>query len=386
MADAGRGPDAVELRVGGSIYAGWTEFRVTRSMDRAAGDFDLTVSERWPGRNEAWRILPFAAVELRLGGDPVLTGYVDVVEAETDAKMHRVRIRGRSKTCDLVDCTPELRGTEFRGSTLPAIARALAQPFGIEVVTEAPDGAPFGVEAKEKTDTAWRTIERLGRLRGIVCHDDEEGRLVLTRAGERRAAGSLELGRNLLAASARIDVSKRFSRYVSMTQRQTGAAVSRDGDGDAGDVEEAQRPNAGVQVAVTGLATDPDVPRYRPRIFRAEGAGNDSYARDRAVWAAATARAKSLQVEATEQGWRKADGALWRLNELVKIKADWLRLDHDLLVIGTEFTLGAEGRRTRLTLTPREAMLPEPLKPARSGRGAGGQWTDAIAGSGRLDP
>ncbi|GGJ14264.1 phage baseplate assembly protein [Neoroseomonas lacus] len=377
--------DAVELLIGGSIYAGWTEFRVTRSMDRAAGDFDLTVSERWPGRTEAWRILPFAETEIRLGGDPVLKGYVDVVEPETDAKTHRVRIRGRSRTCDLVDCTPELRGTEFRGSTLPAIARALAQPFGIDVVTEAPDGAPFGVEAKEKTDTAWATIERLGRLRGVICHDDEQGRLVLTRAGERRAAGSLELGRNLLAASARIDVSKRFSRYVSMTQRQTGAAVSRDGDGDAEDSEEAEQPNAGVQVSVTGVATDPDVPRYRPKIFRAEGAGDTAFAQQRAVWAAATARAKSLQVDATVQGWRKADGALWRLNELVKIQADWLRLDHDLLVIGTEFTLGQGGRRTKLVLTPKEALLPEPLKPARTGRGgARGSYNDIIANSGRL--
>lgn len=377
--------DTVELIIGGSIYAGWTEFRVTRSMDRAAGDFDLSVSERWPGRTEAWRILPFAEVEIRLGGDPVLKGYVDVVEPETDAKTHRVRIRGRSKTCDLVDCTPELRGTEFRGATLPAIARALAQPFGVEVVTEAPDGAPFGVEAKEKTDTAWATIERLGRLRGVVCHDDEQGRLVLTRAGERRAAGSLELGRNLLAASARIDVSKRFSRYASMTQRQTGAAVSRDGDGDVEDSEEAEQPNAGVQVSVTGLATDPDVPRYRPKIFRAEGAGDTAFAQQRAVWAAATARAKSLQVEATVQGWRKADGALWRLNEQVKIRADWLRLDHDLLVIGTEFTLGQDGRRVKLVLTPKEALLPEPLRPARAGgRGGGRSYNDIIANSGRL--
>lgn len=376
--------DAVELLVGGSIFSGWTEFRVSRAMDRAAGDFDLSVSERWPGRDEPWRIQPFDAVEIRLGSEAVLTGYVDIVAPETDAKTHRVRIRGRSKTCDLVDCTPELRGTEFRGATLPAIARALAQPFGVDVVSEAPDGAPFGVEAKEKTDTAWRTIERLSRLRGVLCHDDEQGRLVLARAGERRAAGSLELGRTLLAASARIDVSKRFSRYVTMTQRQTAAAVARDADGDVADSDEAERPNAGVQVSVTGIASDPAVPRYRPKIFRAEGSGDTAFARDRALWAAATARAKSLQVEATVQGWRKADGALWRLNELVKIKADWLRLDHDLLVIGTEFTLGQDGRRTRLTLTPREALLPEPLRRA-SGRGRGDPFADVIPGSGRLD-
>jgi prophage tail gpP-like protein len=367
--------DTPELLVDGRIYAGWTELRVTRAMDRAAADFDLRVSERWPGRMDPWRIQPFAPVILRFGRDAVLTGYVDVASPEVDATMHRVRIAGRSKTADLVDCTPEIAGTEFRGATLPAIARALAAPFGVQVVEEAPAGAPFSVEAKDRTDTAWDTIERLARLRGVLAHDDEEGRLVLARAGTRKASTDLEMGRNILAASARLDGSKRFSRYVVLSQRQTGAAVARDGDGDESDSEPEERPNAGVQVSVSGVAEDPGVPRYRPRILRSEGSGDAAFARARAVWAAASARGKALQADITVQGWRQRDGRLWRINELVKIRADWLRLDHELLIIGTEFTLDESGRRTMLTVTPPEAMTPEPgEEPRRSG--GGGSWAD----------
>ena len=368
--------DVPELLVDGRIYAGWTEMRVTRAMDRAAADFDLRVSERWPGRLDPWRLQPFTPVVLRFGRDVVLTGYVDYAAPEADEKTHRVRIVGRSKTADLVDCTPEIAGTEFRGATLPAIARALARPFGVEVVEEVPPGAPFSVEAKDRTDTAWETIERLARMRGVLAHDDEQGRLVLTRAGSRRASEELVMGRNIVAASAKLDGSKRYSRYVVLSQRQTGAAVARDGDGDDDDSEPDERPNAGVQVSVSGVAEDPDVPRYRPRILRSEGSGDAAFARARAVWAAASARGKAVQAEITVQGWRQQDGRLWRVNELIKVRADWMRLDHELLIVGTEFTLDDAGRRTMLTLTPPEAMTPEPAEENRRGGAGGGSWAD----------
>lgn len=377
-------PNRPELLVDGRIYAGWTSLRVTRAMDRAAADFDLSVSERWAGQGEPWRIVPFAPVVLRFGADVVLTGYVDRAEPSLDAREHAVRIAGRSKTADLVDCTPELAGTEFRGSTLSAIARALAAPFGIDVAAEAPDGAPFQMEAKDRTDTAWDTIERLARLRGVLACDDERGRLVLTRAGSDRASARLVQGKNILSAKAKLDGSKRFSRYVALAQRPTAAAMARDGDGDTGDADVTQRENAGVQVAVSGVATDDGVPRYRPKVIRAEGSGDAAFARQRALWAATSARARAVQADIEVQGWRQPDGALWRINHLVPISAPLLRLDHELLIIGVEFMLDERGRRTRLTVTPPEAMTPEPLREdAGGGRGRGGSWADVIQNSGR---
>lgn len=378
--------DQVELLVGGRVYAGWTDLRVTRAMDRVAGDFSLSVSERWPGQSDPWRILPYDAIELRLGGDVILTGYVDSIEPDIDASRHTVRIAGRSKTGQLVDCTPELSGTEFRGSSLPAIARALAAPFGVQVVVNVPDGRPFGVEAADPTNSAWQTIERLARLRGVLAHDDEQGRLVLSRAGTARAAGTLELGRNMLSASARLSGAKRFSRYITLAQRQTAAAVARDNDGDASDSEEAQRPAAGVQVGVRGVAIDPGVPLYRPSVMRAEGAQDPASAHERALWAAATARARALQATVRVQGWRAADRRLWKLNELVHVRAPALRLDHDLLIIEAEFTLNDAGRVTELTLVPPDALLPEPLPDAVRAPGAArpDPWQQVQPGSGRL--
>jgi hypothetical protein len=45
-----------------------------------------------------------------------------------------VRITGCSKTEDIVDCTPDIRGGQFAGYKLDAIARAIASLFKIDVV------------------------------------------------------------------------------------------------------------------------------------------------------------------------------------------------------------------------------------------------------------
>lgn len=371
-------PDGVELRVRGRVFGGWTRFRVTRGLDRAAADFDLQVAERWPGRDAPWPIEPFDEVELALGGDPVLTGYVDVVGPAIGPAQREVRVAGRSRTADLVDCMPEgVGGTEFRGSTLPAIARALARPFGIEVVEEADGGPPFGVGAVDREDTAWEAIERLCRMRGLLACDDERGRLVLTRAGRRRAAGALEQGVNVEAAAAELNVSRRYSRYVVLAQRALAAAVAPDGDGDATDLDPSERAGAGEEVAVQATADDPGVPRHRPRVFRAEAEADVAEARQRAVWAAATARGRALRARLRVAGWRQADGRLWRINELVHVRAPWLRLDREMLIVTVTHTLDHDGgRATELVVTPPEAMLPEPIRAPASG--TSDRWRDVV--------
>ncbi len=115
-----------------------------------------------------------------------MTGYVDAVEIERSDTTASVTLRGRSKTADLIDCSPELDSLELTGLDLAAVARVVCKPFGIEVVC--PDSGPvFPVSAAHHGETAWKLIERLARQRKLLLMDDEEGRLVLAQlAGTRR--------------------------------------------------------------------------------------------------------------------------------------------------------------------------------------------------------
>jgi prophage tail gpP-like protein len=76
------------LTINGKVYAGWTEMRVTRALDRMTSDFDLTVTERWTDQTTAWAINPYDACVLAIDNDPVLTGYVDDYQPRFDGRSH----------------------------------------------------------------------------------------------------------------------------------------------------------------------------------------------------------------------------------------------------------------------------------------------------------
>lgn len=364
--------ETLDLVIGQRVFSGWTGLRVTRELERMASDFDIEAAGIWPGDDAP--VMPFDPVVIRLGGVIVLTGYVDEVAPSLDATTHAIRIAGRSKTADLIDCTPELRGSELRGATLEAVARALAAPFGIEVVSRVDAGDPLLSEAMlDKGETAFDAIERLCRLRGVLATDGPAGELIITRAGDTRAVDTIEEGRNILSGKVSLRGDKRFSRYIVQAQRQTAAAASASGDGDDADADPAERPNAGVAVSVLGLAEDPEVPRYRPRIIKAEAAMNAAQARERAVWAATTARAASLRGQIVVQGWLQSDGQPWLLNQLVGVQAPTLLMSGEFLIAGVSYGLDVRtGRTTELTLGPPEAWTPEPPKVSRTARGRGG--------------
>jgi prophage tail gpP-like protein len=56
------------MLIGGQEYSGWKTMRITRSLENAASDFDVTVSERWLLNDEAWQIFPGATCELLMMG------------------------------------------------------------------------------------------------------------------------------------------------------------------------------------------------------------------------------------------------------------------------------------------------------------------------------
>ena len=113
------------LTVNGQRYERWEEIRVTREIDRMCTDFNIAVSERFLAGAADFALAPFMPCTAAIGGDVVLTGYIDNYLPEVEADRHTVRITGRSKTEDIIDCTPDIQGGQFAGYKLDAIARAI---------------------------------------------------------------------------------------------------------------------------------------------------------------------------------------------------------------------------------------------------------------------
>ena len=373
------------LTVNGQRFERWEEIRVTREIDRMCTDFNIAVSERFMASASDFPLAPLQECTVAIGSDPVLTGYVDNYLPEVEADRHTVRITGRSKTEDIVDCTPDIAGGQFAGYKFDAIARAIASLFKIDVVVQTDVGEPFPDATIERHETGFAFLERLARLRSVLMTDDEQGRLVLTKAGNDSAHDALVQGQggNVQYASAVISGARRFSHYKVKAQQtvhgttsptsswqgvapagSAGAASADEGEEDdfaeegdavAGD---AQIP---VQTDVEGEARDPGVPRYRPHVVMAESTADGPTAMQRAVWQAKYNAARGTLARVIVPGWRQSDGSLWRLNQLVAVRIPFLSLDMELLIAGVSYQLTAQrGRHTELTVGPADGYQPDP--------------------------
>lgn len=345
--------DEISLVIDGQEYTGWNELNISRSLKESAATFDVAVSERWAGIGSApWQILPFKEVIVYVGEDPVLSGYVESYEPSYGASEHSVRIGGRSRTCDLVDCMPDVGTGQFSGYTLDAIARTLCGYFGVGVVVQCDVGDPLTDATLEKTETAFSFLDKLARLRSVLLTDDVNGNLVITQAGSQGSAGALIEGQNILTASAKLAGNERFQQYVVLSQ----TPVAQNGDDS--------------QPQVTGSATDPGCPRNRRYVEMAENPSSKDQAADRAKWRALHNFGASTEATITVTGWRQPDpsggpsGPLWDTNLLVPVTSPFLAIDRQLLIGKVEFQLDESGgRRTVLTVAPPEAFTPEGAAP-----------------------
>ena len=81
------------------------------------------------------------------------------------------------------------------------IASDIAGEYGVQVRAQVDTGAPFLDFQLQQGETAFAAIERMARLRAVLVTDDEDGSLVITRAGKNGASTALVLGQNIKRGS-----------------------------------------------------------------------------------------------------------------------------------------------------------------------------------------
>ena len=358
----------VEIRVGGKRYGGWKSVLITSSIEQVARAFALEVTENFPGNTDFTALQTGELVQVYIGEDLVCTGYITSTPIRYDGKTVSVQVQGKSRTVDLVDCCPpsaayappaagsnlgsEVKGRSGKAQAAPAAAakpqtswknlpagsiiEELAKPYGITLTISAESN-----EVKTHTvnpgETVFESIKRLITKDNLVLTDDEAGNLVLVEpGGAGQATDALELGGNILKASARFDASARFSHYVALGQH-------------AGTDEDFGRTAAEDK----GIAVDPEVKRFRLKVLKDSGQASLKTAGDRARFEANFQAARFRAVTYTVQGWRQSDGSLWRPNTKVIVRDQTLFPGGlEMLVVQTKLQLSSAGMTAELGLMP----------------------------------
>lgn len=342
----------------GVAFRHWTRASIERRIDAAAGSFQLSAV---PGGDTLVPIRDGDEVEIAFDGYTILNGIVDGFEASAGPEGMELRIAGRDRAAQLVDCSPADLPTDRYGRTLAQIAAELAEPLGIEldVATGAGGGPaeylaePFLRFSFQPGEPSWAALERACRARGVLAYSNNQGALRIARPGVVSAAVTLRQGDltgdpgNVRAITIRSSAAERFSLVVV-----EGQAFSTD------------ELDSELDAFVEGRATDEAVGRYRPLVVVAEGPVSFSDAQDRAAWETTVRAARSGFLEVEVADWLRAEGLPpWREGELVPVIAPRLDVDETLLIERVNFSMSDAGIATTLRLVRPGAYLPKPTLP-----------------------
>ncbi len=334
----------VELLIDGRVHTGWKRAEVQRSIEQLAGGFILELSQRWPGADLP-DIREGLSCQVRFGADVVITGWIDQVETELTDNSSTIRIEGRDKTGDLVDCSAIYKGGQWRGVKLERIVRDILAPFGIPLVI-APgldQGDVFKSFALEDGEKAFDAIDRACRLRAVLCASTPEGALWLGTAGTEDSGVTLTEGVNIKRITSTHTWKDRHSRIIVKGQVP--------GDDNEYGASAAQ---------LKAEATDSEIDRYRPLVVTAEHGTSSSALRERAAWEVNARMGRGKRGKVVAVGWRTgkdgAEGKLWRENTLVRVVSPRSKLDDELLIVACAYTQTEQGKVCEVTVALPEAF------------------------------
>lgn len=326
--------------------AGWTRVRVSRGIERCPSDFEVEFTEPFASVDSVI-VQPGDEVEVYLGADLVLSGFVDRYMPSYNAREHTIRVTGRSKCQDLVDCSANWPGGQMLNLPILQIAKNLCDAYGIPVNLAAGtnQGLPIAQTIVMAGEPVYDVIERICRYLGLLVYDQPDGSLLLSGIGTQQAACGFQEGVNVLAAGAMYSMDGRFSDYEGLYQ---GLDTLQDiGDG-------------GNQFA---HVVDSGVPRYRRRVVICEQiSGSYEVATQRVNWELARRMGRSFQVRVTTDSWRDSAGQLWQPNTLVPLDLPGLKMHPQTwLIADVTYKRDETGTTAELVIMPPQAFAQEPI-------------------------
>lgn len=344
--------DGILLSVGNYMLSGWTSLRATRGIERFPGDFELGMTELFPGQANDVVVQPGDECKLSIGLDLVITGYVDRVVPSMNANMHEIRVTGRGKCQDLLDCAAQWPNGQISNCTAFDIASKLAVPYNIDVACDV-TGLPIIPQQNIMlTETAYEIIERSSRFSALLVYENADGSLQLARAGIVPMASGVQEGINLESVSVERSMDQRYSEVMAVMI----------GTNNLLDINSVNAP--------IFTATDPNVTRHRRHVIVAE-AGDIGFdvGKQRALWEVARRRGRSEVVRLVVDNWRDVDGSLWEPNRLIDVLIPAMKVSGDqggtvpvrYLIAEVTFHLDLSGTHAELTLMAPEAFMPQPV-------------------------
>lgn len=324
----------VVLRVAGAEFKGWTDIRITRSLEQMSGEFELGVTQTLGTLDDfANGLREGQRCQVLAFGQVVIDGYLERVDASISATDHTVSVSGRDVTCDLIDSAAQLDKQELANVTIKQAALALLKPFNISVSCPK-EGKPFKKFAVNHGETVFSVLNAHAKQRGMLLYTLGDGVLHIGQPVHEDIDYSLKEGRNILSASASHDTSQQFHTYI----------IKGQGKGKG-------------KTKVSAKAIDSTQRPARVTMINAERNDESSLndLGERAAWEARRRKAKGRRAQVKLRDWRwKVEQVrqLWNVGQRVYLDAPRLRYQEHMLITSVTYSITeSEGLVSELTLS-----------------------------------
>ena len=326
-------PDnTVTLLINGKTHGQWTNYDIVSDLLTPADDFSVTLGRPVDAKPDTVRAGD--KVEVRVGGDTVLSGRIDRVQTVTEKGGKTLTIQGRDDAGVLLDCSAPLFNAQ--DMDLNQIIEKIVKPLGLAKIRI--DAAKTDKTHKvqiEPGSRAWDALLEYAEANGLWPWLEPDGTLVVG-GPDYTAAPVAELvlrangqNNNIKRLEVNRDMAARYSEVTVLAQSHSG------------------------KNNIKATAKDESVKLHRPLIVTEPDIDSQAQAQRKAKKRLADSRLEGLTITATVQGHRTDDGALWQPGQSINVLSEPDGIDAVYFLMARTFT-GGRGQPTETVLTLKE--------------------------------
>lgn len=329
--------DTVELLIAGQKHGDWSRYEIDSDLLTPADAWHVTLGMA-DGKMPP-DVVAGAPVIVKVGGETVMTGYVDEIAHSVSKTSHTFTMSGRDLAADLLDCACPIFTKQQ--ASLSEIVAAIVREFKIVKHNISADKTRTRKKvAVDPGETAWNTLAHAAEANGLWPWFEPDGTLVVGGPDySTPVVATLILrrdgnGNNVISLNKTESMAERFSKITVYGQTP------------GSDFEQGQN-------ALRDSATDSTVLRNRPKIVLDHEADSTAVCRDRAHKLISDSRLNGLTLSAVVKGHRiAADGLLWKPGQRIRVISDVFGIeDKVFFLMARKFTRNrTDGTRTTLTL------------------------------------
>lgn len=327
--------DEVSVLVGGKAHKHWTGYSIDSDLLIPADAWEVRLSRpSGPMPNEVAR---GAAVQVRVGDETVLSGYVDTVRRRTTKTEKSLAINGRDLAAILRDCSAPI--FTAKQVTLAEVVTNIVKPLGItKVRVDAPRiSSTWDKISVDPGDTAWDALVHAAEGEGLWPWFEPDGTLVVGGPDY----NSPPVASLILRENGKDTNVEWFDEDDSIAERYSDVTVLGQAHG--------TRSGTGKN-AIKATVRDTSVPVYRPKVYVDHDAPNLQAVEARARKIISDSRLQAHTLRASVRGHRTSRGELWKPGQRVHVVWDEYGIDAVFFLMARKLTSDRTGTRTTLTL------------------------------------